>query len=95
MFTFTPRKVTTRIKLVFDELSKSNEKLFEAMDKAFASANTAFDVMDKAFIDMDQEFNHGVSITSNNGHVVVTGSVKSVRINDVMVPAEYLKEVAK
>ena len=75
--------------------SKLSDKVKAVLDDAFTKADEAFDVAEKAFADMDEEFHHGVSITSNNGHIVITGTVKSVRINDGVVPDEWVKGAAK
>ena len=57
------------------------------MRGVFTQADKVFEEADKTFDEMDAEINEaaGVCITNNNGHVVITGSVKSLRVNDQVV----------
>lgn len=65
----------------------SPSKLFHSLDKVFAEAESA---MDEAFAGIDGN----TAFTSNNGHVVITGEIKSLRVNDTVVDPQAWKKAA-
>lgn len=61
-------------------------KLFsKAMGSADEAMDAASEACDAAFKETESQFSGGVCITNNNGHVVITGPVKSLRINDSVI----------
>ena len=80
---FTYKTVTTNMS---KKLTKSFEKMSEALSH---TADSMGDILDEAFNDMGEsssttEQNDGKTcITCNNGHVVIEGLVKSLKVNGV------------
>jgi len=84
---FTYKTVTTNMsKKINEKLTKSFEKMSEALAH---TADSMGDILDEAFNDMGEsssttEQNDGKTcITCNNGHVVIEGLVKSLKVNGV------------
>lgn len=57
-------------------------KTFKSMDATFASLG---EEMDEAMADVEKQTSGGVTITNNNGHVVIVGKIKSLRVNEQIV----------
>lgn len=86
---FTYKTVTTNMsKKINEKLTKSFEKMSEALAH---TADSMGDILDEAFNDINDmgessstEQNDGKTcITCNNGHVVIEGLVKSLKVNGV------------
>lgn len=58
-------------------------RTFRAMDQVFENLSVEMDELLSA---------DGITITNNNGHIVITGPVKSLRVGDQVVD---LKDSAK
>ena len=68
--------------------------IFPKLDAAFRKMDEVFadfeDGIEEAFVVAEKMTAGGVCITNNNGHIVITGRVKSLRINDQVVEIKDL-----
>lgn len=62
--------------------NKIFSRTFAGMRKTLAEADKAFEAMDA---EMELAFADGLVFTNNNGHVVITGAVRSLRVNDQVI----------
>lgn len=53
--------------------------------ETFASFRSMLDDAEKTFSEVNEQCAAGVTITNNNGHVVIVGPVKSLRVNDTSI----------
>jgi len=53
--------------------------------ETFASFRTSIDDAEKMVSEATENIAGGVTITNNNGHIVIVGPIKSLRINDEVI----------
>lgn len=89
--------ITTKVKSINIDGSKLNKDLDKGMDSIFKSMDTTFKNMGDLFNDIaDAEVENtnsttasftvhsddsAINITNNNGHIIIEGSVKSLKVN--------------